>query len=134
MDLTVAAAQISFPACKSTAPPIVGLASELRVSSWRRHHRRGTLGEPPPIPDPARVSPKSIVAEGRRRPRAVDPNLIEWPRSLHTPSGAAPANGWVRPIGPSHRALPRACAEARPVCAGSAQIWQIRPDAIFFCY
>jgi hypothetical protein len=81
-----------FPAPNPPLPPLVGITGVRRVAPCAHQGRRRSLGEPPPLPEPARVSSPSAPARGRRQPGAVDPDLIGRPRCPRTPSAAVAAD------------------------------------------
>jgi hypothetical protein len=79
--------------------PLVELVEVCRVGPSSPRRRGKLLGEPPPFPEPARVSSLSAMAGGRRRPRAIDPDLIGRLRALLTGLASAGADRQAQPVG-----------------------------------
>jgi hypothetical protein len=65
MSSSVVDAQVILLELNPTMLPLVDLASTRRVTSSSRHCRRRSLGDPPPLPHSARVSPH--VRRGQRK-------------------------------------------------------------------
>jgi hypothetical protein len=76
MSSSTADAQVVLLELNPTLSPLVELAGVCRIGSSSPRRRGKPLGEPPPFPKPARVPSLSTMAGGRRRPRAIDPDLI----------------------------------------------------------
>jgi hypothetical protein len=93
VDLAVAITQIYNLEPKSPMSDLFELVVVRRASSSPPCRRCSFLGEPPCSPSRARVSSPDSPVGGRRRPGAVDHDLIERPRKPHTPSTPGAADG-----------------------------------------
>jgi hypothetical protein len=111
---SIAGVQILIPEANPPLSPLSEVVLSSRVPSSPPHGRRRPLGELRRRPVELGFWPCVPAAGGRRRPGAVDPDLIGRLRALHTASAPAAPGGRAPPIRWFKSPLPRTPGRSGP--------------------